>query len=127
MTAFPKTNHYRDPALLALARGRECVLRVPGICNRGETVACHSNAGVHGKGKAIKAHDWASVWGCARCHNWLDASFSASGDRRREVFEAAHIKQLEAWKQIEDDTTEPLRHNVAATKALAAYKDWANK
>ncbi|QEK91889.1 DUF1364 domain-containing protein [Achromobacter insolitus] len=71
----PKTV-YRNPALLDLANGEECLLRVPRYCQGGTetTVACHSNRTRDGKGKGIKAHDWAIAFGCVGCHFFIDQS-----------------------------------------------------
>lgn len=71
----PKTV-YRNPALLALASGEECLLRIPKYCQGGTdtTVACHSNRLRDGKGKGIKAHDWAIAFGCGACHWFIDQS-----------------------------------------------------
>jgi hypothetical protein len=125
MTAFPKTNHYRDPRLLALAEGRECLLLVPQVCNQGETVACHSNNGFAGKGTRIKAHDFFTVWGCPRCHRWLDESYSASGEERQAAFDAAYTRQLAAWLSLSIDQTEAERDRRAARDALMAYEKWS--
>ncbi|OZI64920.1 nuclease domain-containing protein [Bordetella genomosp. 4] len=67
---------YRNPELLALANGEECLLRVPVYCWGGTdtTVACHSNRTRDGKGKGIKAHDWAIAFGCGGCHWFIDQS-----------------------------------------------------
>lgn len=71
----PKTI-YRNQALLDLAKGEECLLRVPRYCQGGTetTVACHSNRTRDGKGKGIKAHDWAIAFGCVGCHFFIDQS-----------------------------------------------------
>lgn len=71
----PKTI-YRNQALLDLAEGEECLLRVPRYCQgtKDTTVACHSNRLQDGKGKGIKAHDWAIAFGCVGCHYFLDQS-----------------------------------------------------
>ncbi|KDD42579.1 nuclease domain-containing protein [Bordetella bronchiseptica] len=71
----PKTI-YRNPGLLALAEGEKCSLRVPRYCQGGtdSTVACHSNRLRDGKGKGIKAHDWAIAFGCSGCHWFIDQS-----------------------------------------------------
>lgn len=73
----PKTV-YRNPELLALAKGEECLLRVPKYCQGGTdaTVACHSNRLRDGKGKGIKAHDWAIAFGCSACHWFIDQSMA---------------------------------------------------
>lgn len=71
----PKTV-YRNQALLDLAQGEECLLRVPKYCQGGTdtTVASHSNRLRDGKGKGIKAHDWAIAFGCSGCHWFIDQS-----------------------------------------------------
>ena len=66
---------YRDSDLLKLAQGQPCLLNVHPYCDGdlGETtVACHSNQLIDGKGKGLKADDCMTVWGCYRCHTWLD-------------------------------------------------------
>ncbi|WP_447578317.1 nuclease domain-containing protein [Achromobacter kerstersii] len=74
----PKTI-YRNQALLDLAEGEECLLRVPGYCQNDKetTVACHSNRLRDGKGKGIKAHDWCIAFGCGPCHWFIDQSRAA--------------------------------------------------
>ncbi|MFY3534631.1 nuclease domain-containing protein [Achromobacter denitrificans] len=71
----PKTV-YRNPELLALAEGEECLTRVPSYCWGGteSTVSAHSNQIRDGKGKGIKAHDWAIAFACGGCHFFLDQS-----------------------------------------------------
>ena len=66
---------YRNRALLDLARGKPCMLEIPGVCNHdpATTVACHSNQIRHGHGKGIKAHDVFCAHLCADCHFWLDS------------------------------------------------------
>ena len=110
---------YRDPSLLKMARGMHCLLQIPGICGRNPdtTVACHSNQLAHGKGRAIKAHDYMSVWGCATCHTWLDQG-PALKAKKVQAFDAAHTRQIQAWKDA---------HLVglsvaSASKAVAAYE-----
>ncbi len=72
----PTKTVYRNQALLDLAEGEECLLRVPRYCQGGTetTVACHSNRTRDGKGKGIKAHDWAIAFGCVGCHFFIDQS-----------------------------------------------------
>jgi hypothetical protein len=71
----PKTV-YRNAALLALAKDEECLTRVPSYCwgGRDSTVSAHSNRIRDGKGKGIKAHDWAIAFACGGCHYFLDQS-----------------------------------------------------
>lgn len=56
-----------------LARGRDCLIRVPGEClhTRDTTVDCHVRLpDISGFG--FKAPDWLAAFGCARCHDICD-------------------------------------------------------
>ena len=65
---------YRNKRLLDAARGQECMVQIPGVCNNNpETVvAAHSNQLKHGKGGGLKAHDCYVAWACYACHAELD-------------------------------------------------------
>lgn len=105
LTAMPKTEAKRNPHLLAMAKGKPCLLRVPGVCNNNPetTVAAHSNSHEHGKAYTRKADDCFSVWACNACHDWLD---TGQGARNREVadslFKAALYRQMVEWGRIID-------------------------
>lgn len=52
------------------AKGEECEIRLPGICNFNPetTVYCH----IGGGGMALKANDIHGAYGCSSCHSVLD-------------------------------------------------------
>ncbi len=56
------------------ARGQDCTLRIPDVCNWNveTTVLCHSNSIEDGKGWGIKAPDTKAAFGCSSCHDVLD-------------------------------------------------------
>ncbi|WP_225784677.1 nuclease domain-containing protein [Xenophilus sp. Marseille-Q4582] len=118
--AIPKTEPQRNRALLDLARGAPCLLRIPRVCNddRETTVAAHSNLGQHGKAGARKADDQYSVFACARCHSWLDGSYSATLEQKREAFLMGHARQVHAWRKVAADAGRPERDRAAARWAL---------
>jgi hypothetical protein len=118
-TPIPKTELHRSRALLDMARGRPCLLRVAGVCSgRAEsTVACHSNKAAHGKGGARKADDEYSVWGCFSCHGWLDQG-KAPGHTKDMVFMRAHADQVLEWRRIAQDPSEKASNRLAAQWAL---------
>jgi hypothetical protein len=92
-----KTSSPKMTPIRASARGQECTLRFPGICNRNpETTAwCHSNHLEDGKGVGIKARDEEGCYGCSDCHAWLDGGYAASGASRESVdarFDAARTE-----------------------------------
>lgn len=59
--------------LRELARGKPCLIRIPGVCNHNPetTVLCHLRmAGISGMG--LKANDLLGAWGCSDCHRYCD-------------------------------------------------------
>lgn len=56
------------------ARGEQCHIRMPGICNFNPetTVWCHGNGSAVGKGLWMKAHDILGAYGCFACHQVYD-------------------------------------------------------
>jgi hypothetical protein len=115
----PKSKPKRNPALLAMANGRECLLCPVGQCQctPGSAVACHSNLSIHGKAGARKADDQYSVWGGDAAHRWLDQS-GASANSKVVFFMTGHLRQVLAWRRIAADPSEPARFRKAALWAL---------
>ena len=99
--ALPKTVKQENRTLLNMAKGQRCLLQVPGVCrpDPATTVACHSNQSAHGKAGARKADDQWSVWGCVRCHSWLDQG-PAPAAEKIERFSAAHRWMVSIWQDI---------------------------
>ena len=55
------------------ARGQDCLVRVPGICNGNpETVVL---AHINGGGVGMKAHDIHGAYCCSDCHTFLDGGY----------------------------------------------------
>ena len=57
--------------LREVARGRECQIRIPGVCNGNPetTVLCH----LPSRGMGTKSHDLHGAWGCSDCHDCVDS------------------------------------------------------
>lgn len=97
-----KSSRPKMTPIRASARGQDCTLRFPGICNRNpETTAwCHSNRLEDGKGMGLKAPDHHGCYGCSDCHAWLDGGYA--GRVAREVvdarFDAARAESHEILK-----------------------------
>lgn len=118
--AAPKPEVHRNAALLEMARGRRCLLRVPGLClspSTETTVAAHSNWSDHGKAGARKADDVYVVFSCFACHQWMDQG-SAPDEEKRARFDVAHRDQVQEWARIAADPTEKPRFRKAADWAL---------
>jgi hypothetical protein len=119
VAAMPKTEQHRNPHLLAMARGKPCLFRIPGVCNfdPATTVACHSNLGVHGKAGARKADDQYTAWGCFACHSWLDQG-RADPLAKELAFMLAHLSQVAEWRAIAGSTAADPKDCAAAQWAL---------
>lgn len=86
MTAFPKRQYVRSPALLKACRSLPCQ-----HCGRDDGTVCaaHSNQSQHGKGKAIKASDVFVAALCSTCHFDLDQGSRLSREERIVMWFAA--------------------------------------
>jgi len=64
-------------AITDSARGQDCQLRLPGVCNGNPetTVWAHSNSAEHGKGGALKAFDQNGCYACYACHMVYDRQY----------------------------------------------------
>lgn len=108
---YQKQSPGRNPHYREMARGRECMIKLPGVCCRNPetTVLAHSNQGIHGKGMGLKSGDQYGVWACFTCHQWLDQG-KATADAKRLAFDVALERMQTQLQKI-------------ATDVLASYKD----
>ncbi|MGL5386661.1 MAG: DUF1364 domain-containing protein [Serratia sp. (in: enterobacteria)] len=55
------------------ARGRECQIRIPGICNQNDETTVPAHYRLAGTcGTAIKPPDTQIAWACSACHDEVD-------------------------------------------------------
>lgn len=83
-----KQKRIKNKKLTNSAKGEECTLRIPGVCNFNPetTVAAHIN----GAGMATKSDDPLISYGCSDCHQWLDGDYIKMD---LEYFTEKQIKQ----------------------------------
>jgi hypothetical protein len=75
------------------ARGRECMVRLPSVCNHDPetTVLAHVRlAGVSGMG--MKSDDLLGAWACSSCHDAIDRR--AHTDVDRDYVRLAHLEGM---------------------------------
>jgi hypothetical protein len=75
------------------AKGRDCMVRIPGVCNHNPetTVLAHIRlAGVSGMG--LKADDLLGAWACSSCHEAIDRR--AEMDLDRDYVRLAHLEGM---------------------------------
>ncbi len=72
--AAPKLENRRQQSIRDSARGEECTVRIPGVCNHdpATSVWSHANFGAADKGGAIKAFDLCGAVACSACHDVVD-------------------------------------------------------
>lgn len=96
--SLQKSPRYESKKLTNSARGRTC----QNCGNQNETtVSAHANWSEYGKGRGLKAHDWAIAWLCHDCHMWCDnpcLDLDPSGlyyqDQAQNMWQSAHVKTL---------------------------------
>lgn len=74
------------------ARGRECQVRIPWVCNGNPetTVLAHYRmAGTNGMG--YKPNDLQGAWACSSCHDLIDGRTRHTGHTADEI-EYAHMQ-----------------------------------
>lgn len=79
--------------LAKLARGRDCTIRLEGICNFNPetTVLCHVRMiGISGMG--IKAPSLLGAWACSCCHDAIDRR--RFKDLERDYVRLAHLEGM---------------------------------
>ena len=83
--------NYRNKRLLEIVRESPCQM-----CGSldGTVVAAHANSQIFGKGKGIKAHDWAIAALCVRCHYEIDQGKDMTKQERFEAWQSAHHKTI---------------------------------
>lgn len=77
--------------LRKLAKGMDCQVRIPGICNGNpETVvlAHYRLSGTCGTG--IKPPDIQGAWACSECHDYIDGR--KKNDMHRDYFRRLHAE-----------------------------------
>lgn len=69
-----KASRPKSTPIRQSARGEECTIRLPMVCNYdpATTVLCHSNELADGKGMGLKAPDTEAAYGCSACHDVVD-------------------------------------------------------
>jgi hypothetical protein len=85
--------------LRKLAEGKECQVRLPGICsfNTEQTVLAHIKRGWFG---SLKPPDICGVWSCHVCHDYIDGRRQSKNLTREEINTAvleALVRQLNLY------------------------------
>ena len=71
--------------LRKLAQGRDCMVRLPGICNFNPETTVLAHYRMHGlSGIGLKSNDIFGAWACSDCHDEID--------RRTQIFDKEDVQ-----------------------------------
>lgn len=92
----------RSVNLRKAARGRECTIRVPGVCSFDPDTSVLTHYRLVGLcGTGIKPNDYVAAIGCNRCHDAVDGRIKT--EFTREELKLMHaegvFRTLEIWKK----------------------------
>lgn len=93
----------RSVALRNSARGQDCTVQIPGICNcdPSTTILAHLPDESHGMG--LKAADIAACWACSGCHDVLDkrdSRWPGYADDLEWYMRRAQTRTLKKWIEL---------------------------
>ena len=91
MTPRPKFAYIRSPKLLKACRSIPCQNC---YVEDGTVVAAHSNQGIHGKGRSIKASDVFVASLCHHCHYEIDQGSTYTAEERQLIWQSAHVRTV---------------------------------
>jgi Protein of unknown function (DUF1364). len=80
----------RSKKILRSAKGAQCALRLPGICNNDPATTVWAHLNGFGKGMGMKTHDILGFPACSSCHTEYDTGKNRSqytGDALRALCE----------------------------------------
>lgn len=97
-----KSSRPKSSPIRKSARGEECTIRLPMVCNFDieTTVLCHSNSQADGKGMALKASDTRAAYGCSACHDVVDRRRDPPEGITRELVMACFEAGIEQTNRI---------------------------
>lgn len=91
-----KKLRHESKKLCDSARGQQCMVRIPGVCNHNPetTVLAHLNGG----GMSTKKSDLFGAFCCSSCHDLLDGRRKPFGYSREDI-ELMHRQGVERTQQ----------------------------
>lgn len=84
--------------LTKLAKGRNCMMRIPGVCknDRSTVVLCHTNEHRAARaGMGIKPHDLLAFYACDACHAAADGRMRPVPDGNGFFYDADELRVME--------------------------------
>lgn len=88
-----------SPKLLNSAKGQDCTICIPGICNGNPETVVAAHVPFETKGMGIKSDDIFIAYGCSDCHAVVDYQDSRWQQFSKAGLYAMHIRgMMRTWK-----------------------------
>lgn len=100
LIGLPKTLTYRNPKIRDSARGKECLMVLPGVCmhDPAATIWSHYRGSIGGKARSLKADDLCGCYACTACDAVYDGQrkvpHGMTYDEVELAWYEAHIKSI---------------------------------
>lgn len=95
---FDKPVRLISKKLTDSAKGKDCTVRIKGVCNFDNTTTVFAHLG--GAGMGTKASDIHGAYCCSACHDWLDGGYFKSGFVKKEERDLMHLEGVIETQQI---------------------------
>jgi len=115
----------RSCAIREHAKGKNCTIRLPGICNGdpSTTVFCHLNDSAFGKGMGQKATDLAGFHGCFACHAYVDTGHGTKPLMSdAELEKAMMVAVVRTWTMLVNDGVLALKTDKPKARRVKAKR-----
>jgi hypothetical protein len=82
----------KQDKLTKAARGRDCQVRIPGVCNHNSETVVLAHYRLSGTcGMGIKPNNLQGAWACSACHDAIDGRTGASEIRDYRIYHAEGV------------------------------------
>lgn len=81
------------PKLRQSARGQNCTVRIPGICNGNAETTVLAHIPSEQKAMGIKSDDWNACFSCSACHDAIDQHRLSKEEELRTILRAMQRTQ----------------------------------
>jgi hypothetical protein len=98
--SFPKNVTYRNKKIRDSARGKDCLIGLPGACTHDpeKTIWSHYRGSIGGKARGLKADDLCGAYACTTCDAIYDGQQKVpqglTYDEVELAWYEAHIKSI---------------------------------
>lgn len=95
---YGKSKRLKNKKLTDSARGKNCTVRIPGVCNHNPETTIFAHIG--GAGMGTKASDIHGAYCCSSCHEFIDGGFVRVPNIQPHTVKLSHLEAVVETQQI---------------------------